>query len=58
MKIILSKNEIETALKDYVKKTYALDADSVSVIKQSKLIQKGLCGTVSKTEISAIVGIK
>lgn len=58
MKIILSKNEIEIAIKDYVKKIYSLDADSVSVIKKSKLIQKGLCGTINKTEISAIVNIK
>ena len=58
MKIILSKNEIAIALKDYVKKVYSLETDSVSVIKKSKLIQKELCGTINKTEISAIIGIK
>lgn len=58
MKIILSKDEIAIALKDYVKKIYSLDADSVSVVKKSKLIQKGLCGTFNKTEISAIIGFK
>lgn len=40
MKIILSKDEIAIALKDYVKKIYSLDADSVSVVKSSKLSKK------------------
>ncbi len=58
MKIILSKNEIEIAIKDYVKKIYSLDADSVSVIKKSKLIRKDMITSINKTEISAIVEIK
>lgn len=58
MKIILSKDEIAIALKDYVKKIYSLDADSVSVVKSSKIIKKDMITSQLKTEISAIVKIK
>ncbi len=58
MKIILSKDEIAVALKDYVKKIYSLDADSVSVVKSSKIIKKDMITSQLKTEISAIVKIK
>ena len=58
MKILLSKEEIEIAIKDYVKKKYSLEANSVLVNKKSKIIQKGFIGCISKTELSAIVGIK
>lgn len=58
MKILLPKDEIEIAIKDYVKKIYSLDADSVSVIKKSKLIRKDMITSINKTEISAIVEIK
>jgi hypothetical protein len=58
MKIILSKDEIASALKDYVKKIYALEADSVSVIKSSKIIKRDMITSQLKTEISAIVKIK
>jgi len=58
MKIILSKDEIAIALKDYVKKIYSLEADSVSVVKSSKIIKKDIITSQLKTEISAIVKIK
>ncbi len=58
MKIILSKDEIAIALKDYVKKIYSLDADSVSVVKSSKIIKKDMITSQLKTEISAIIGFK
>lgn len=58
MKIILSKDEIAIALKDYVKKIYSLDADSVSVVKSSKIIKKDMITSQLKTEISEIVKIK
>ncbi len=38
MKILLSKEEIEIAIKDYVKKKYSLEANSVLVNKKSKII--------------------
>lgn len=58
MKIILSKDEIAIALKDYVKKIYTLEADSVSVVKSSKIIKRDMITSQLKTEISAIVKIK
>lgn len=58
MKIILSKDEITIALKEYVKKIYSLEADSVSILKSSKIIKKDMITSQLKTEISAIVSVK
>lgn len=58
MKILLSKEEIEIAIKDYVKKRYSLEVNSVLVIKKSKFVPKDSITSISKTELSAVVGIK